>query len=57
MWTPLNVSPTMDEYRYDLPVDERTMTNAYRERDSRHFHYEICVTSCFFAEGVVRYDE
>jgi hypothetical protein len=42
---------------YGPPVDERSMTNVYRERDSMHFHYEIRVTSCFFAEGVVRYDE
>jgi len=42
---------------YAPPIDERPMTNGYRERDSMHFHYEICVTSRFFAERVVRYDE
>jgi hypothetical protein len=25
--------------------------------DSMHFHYEICVISCFSAKAVVRYDE
>jgi hypothetical protein len=33
------------------------LAHSERLSESVHLHDEICVTSCFFAEAVVRYDE